>query len=141
MCQRGSLFVFGLLLLLLSFANTAHAFTITRISSSVLYRDTGASLVGAYEGYTLTNNDGVAYPDLWAASQDFVANAPVHLASNEDGLVHIGPLAAGASTTVYFYLISEPLTNPPKPAQSHTIRVYKPDNTTVASQSFSIIAD
>ena len=123
--------------LVLAWAETAHAFTITRISGSVLYRDAGAGLVGAYEGYHLTNNDGVAYADLWAASESFVGGATVHLASNEDGLVHIGPMAAGASTTVFFYLISdaENLTS-----QAHTIRVYIPGSpaVTVASQSFSI---
>jgi hypothetical protein len=94
MSQRGSVFFIGLLLLGLWFSETAHAFTITRVSGSVLYRDADAALVGAYEAYQLTNNDGVPYADLWVASQSFVNGATVHLASNEDGQVHIGPLAS-----------------------------------------------
>jgi hypothetical protein len=102
MSKRVLLQLLGLSWLVLGWASEAHAFTITRISGSVLYRDGAAGLVGAYEGYQLTNNDGMAYSDLWVASEGFATGATVHLASNEDGLVHIGPMASGASTTVYF---------------------------------------
>ena len=75
MSQRSSFFFLGLLLLGLGFTNEAHAFTITRVSAPILYRDTAKSLVGGYEAYRLTNNDGVAYPDLWASSEGFVNQA------------------------------------------------------------------
>ncbi|HKU44704.1 MAG TPA: DUF4215 domain-containing protein, partial [Polyangiales bacterium] len=128
------------LFILVSLTGTAHAFTITRVSGSILYRDGGAGLVGAYEGYRLTNDGAVARSDVWVTSEGFTGGASIQLASTEDGVQHIGPMAAGESKMAFFYLVSSAAA---ATAQSHTIRAYIPGSpaTTLASQAFSFTAE
>ncbi len=63
----------------------------------------GNDIQGMYVGYTITNTTGSEIPDVWVKLDTFSAST-VALAPNEDGVYHLGALAAGASKPVYFYL-------------------------------------
>lgn len=114
--------------------------TITRTSSSVFFLDTGNTpkLQGMYTSYQISNTGATAYPDIWVSAGSF-AGGVISLAPNEDGLFHLGPLAAGQTKTAYFYLQASGAT---ATAQTHTVSVYgtKPPTTALASQSFSMTA-
>ena len=79
--------------------------TITSVSSPVLYYDTSItpSLTGFYEGYQVVNTSGANYADLWAQAGSF-SSTSIGLAPYENGMYHVGSLAAGATTWVWFYL-------------------------------------
>jgi uncharacterized repeat protein (TIGR01451 family) len=100
----------------------APALTITRTSSPVFYMDTSITpaLQGMYVAYQVSNNDGVTYPDIWVRIDSF-AGGTITLGPNEDGLVHLGPLAPGQTRTAYFYLQASSAT---VALQTHTVRVY-----------------
>src|SRR4051812_26144531 len=133
----GLCLVFGLL-----HVEHAHAFTVTRISGSVLNTDIGKGLTCQYEGYSLTNNDATAYADVWVQSQDFGATAKIQLAtsSGEDGIQHVGPMAINATQMAFFYLCT---TANVAVAESHNIRVFNQGTTTttITTQAFSLTAE
>jgi uncharacterized repeat protein (TIGR01451 family) len=129
-------------------ASSANAATcgvdgITPISSPVFYIDTGVtpSPQGMYVGYTIKNISGSAYPDLWVKLENFTGTR-LGLASTENGIVHVGPLAAGASKTVYFYLMSSGTGNTLTASQTHTVSLYptRPDlaASNICSDPFSL---
>ena len=69
------------------------------------YEDTSSGLRGMYVGYTITNSAATTSPDVWVKLDSFTGGGGrIQLASTEDGVQHVGPLAAGASVQVYFYL-------------------------------------
>ena len=74
-------------------------------ASLTFYYDisSGNDVQGMYIGYTITNTTGSEIPDVWVKLDTFSA-ATVSLAPNDDGVYHLGALAAGASQPVYFYL-------------------------------------
>jgi uncharacterized repeat protein (TIGR01451 family) len=100
----------------------ASAIVITRTSSPIVYMDATItpSLQGMYVAYQISNNDGVNYPDIWVRIDSF-SGGVISLAPNEDGLVHLGPLAAGQTKTAFFYIQCSSVTATP---QTHTVRVY-----------------
>ncbi|MBK9312974.1 MAG: DUF11 domain-containing protein [Acidobacteria bacterium] len=61
------------------------------------------NVTDVYIGYKITNTTGAPITDLWVQLTP-CAMCNVTLSTNEDGLYHVGPLAAGAMTTVYFYV-------------------------------------
>lgn len=79
--------------------------TITSVSSPVLYYDNTITpaLAGFYEGYQVTNTSSSNYADLWAQAGSF-SSSSITLAPEENGIYHVGSLAAGATTWVWFYL-------------------------------------
>jgi uncharacterized repeat protein (TIGR01451 family) len=109
-------------------AANCSAGTITRVSSPILYIDTGITPAarGMYVGYRITNN-GPDYADLWVKLEGFTGSI-VSLSPNEDGIMHVGPLASGASKTVYFFVTATGATTA---AQPHTVSLYstRPDLT------------
>lgn len=123
-----------LVIYLLASTQTANAqpncanITVTRRSSPTVYIDTGISpsLTGFYVAYQITNNS-TSYEDLWVQVESFSGGA-VDIAPNEDGVTHVGPLANGASTTVYFYLAA----STEGTSQTHSVALYpsKPTLTT-----------
>jgi uncharacterized repeat protein (TIGR01451 family) len=124
--------------------------TITRISSpSKFYVDTGAAPsplpTGMYVGYKITNTSGTAYSDLWVKLETF-SGGIIGLGTNEDGIVHVGSLASGASTTVYVYLqaTGAPSSGNSVP-QSHTVSLYptRPDLAagSVCGDPFSLVTE
>ena len=64
----------------------------------------GNDIQGMYVGYTITNTTGSTVPDVWVKLDTFSVSTVI-LASGEDGVYHVGPLAAGQSKPVYFYLV------------------------------------
>src|SRR4051795_7382613 len=111
-----------LALMLLACSAPAFGFVITRTSSPVFYIDTSVTptLQGMYVSYQIKNDSGVNYPDIWVRADSF-GGGIVSLAPGEDGLVHLGTLAAGQTKTAYFYLQAASAT---AAAQTHTVRVY-----------------
>src|SRR5262249_21480839 len=71
------------------------------------YEDTGITpqLRGMYVGYTIKNNAATTSADIWIKLDSFPGGGRIQLGANEDGVQHVGPLAAGASKQVYFYLV------------------------------------
>ncbi|MBW4519692.1 MAG: DUF11 domain-containing protein [Scytolyngbya sp. HA4215-MV1] len=101
--------------------------TITRVSAPILYIDTGITPAprGMHVGYRITNTSGAAYSDLWVKLESFTGGV-VSLGPNEDGIMHVGPLANGASKMVYFFVTA---TGATATAQTHTVSLYatRPD--------------
>ena len=94
------------LFVLLSLLGSAFSFaqiTITRTSSPVFYLDSGASLVGMYAVYKIHNGSGTNYEDVWVDIGSF-SGGVISLASNENGLYHLGVLNNGSTKHVFFYL-------------------------------------
>src|SRR5262249_33504511 len=98
--------------------------TITRTSPSIFYNDLTNNLTSAYASYQITNTDGVDYPDVWVSIGNFTAaSGPpvVTLAANAPDAIDLGPLAAGQTTTAFFYLGSNADTTD---TQTHTVSVF-----------------
>lgn len=69
------------------------------------YEDTGTGQRGFYVGYSIKNNAASTSSDVWVKLDTFSGGGlRIGLAPNEDGVVHLGPLAAGETKQVYFYL-------------------------------------
>ncbi len=107
--------------------------TVTRISAPKFYIDDGVTpnLQGQYVGYKITNT-GTAYADLWTRLQNFTGGV-VNLSPNEDGVVHVGPLGIGQTTTVYFYLTANQVT---EVTQSHDLSLYTSNPSVGNTSSF-----
>lgn len=103
--------------------------TVNRISSPVFYIDTRSpGMYDAYVGYSITNSTGSAINDLWVKLESFTGSV-LSLSTHENGVSHVGPLANGASTTVFFYLHATGATNT---SQSHDVVLY-PSNPSLGS--------
>lgn len=141
------LFLIDMLLPQKALAASCSTGTVTRISSPGQFHidsSVSPSLTGAYVGYKITNNSGVAYSDLWVKLEGFTGGI-IGLASNEDGLVHVGYLASGNSTTVYTYLnaTNAPIRNNSS-AQEHTVNLYpsRPDLAVpICGDLFSLVTE
>ena len=111
------------------------AITITRTSSPVFYSDITNGLTDGYAAYRITTD--VAVTDCWAQIGGF-SGPNISLSTYEDGLYHLGPMAAGSSKMVYFYLHTAAVS---AGSESHTIYLYDgkpPGGTFRGSQSFSL---
>jgi hypothetical protein len=115
-------------------ACSASTFTVTRVSGPVLYLDLGESpqVSSAYEGFKIENSSGSTYTDVWVKPTGFTAGAKIQLAARENGLLHVGSMAAGAVTHAYFYLTASA---PTVGAETHTLGVYagRPDHVAAAA--------
>ncbi|MCC6625361.1 MAG: tandem-95 repeat protein, partial [Deltaproteobacteria bacterium] len=133
--------VFGISLLA-ALSTEARAIDIERVSSPIFYIDDahGDAYRGMYAGYRITNDEPVAYPNLWVKLGGFVPGANVGLAAYEDGVTTTGPLAIGESRVVFFYLAALQQKLAP---ESHTVSVYAslPLVTPVASASFALTTE
>jgi uncharacterized repeat protein (TIGR01451 family) len=138
----------GLLTVLALALAPAAAASVSSTSGSILYVDTSSNvqpnLLGNYVSYNVTNDTGSPIADAWVAIGSFTGSY-VSLAAHETGLAHLGPMAAGATRTVFFYLnvdcssfsagqcdVSTP--------QPFTVRLYsgRPTTNLLDSQSFSV---
>src|SRR5262245_35201833 len=114
--------------------------TITRTSASIFYNDLPNNLTSAYASYQITNTDGVNHPDVWATIGNFTAasgSPVVTLAPGAPGAIDLGPLAAGQTKTVFFYLGSNADTNV---TQTDTVSVFNgppASGSLLTSQDFS----
>jgi hypothetical protein len=119
---------------------TAEAFVITPTSSNTFYGDFNISpaMTAAYTSFNITNDTGAPAPDLWVSIGGFSGGA-LGLAPLEDGVFHLGALAAGDSGTAFFYLnASGPSTSP----QGYSVCVYAsaPPSTPLDCSNFSFDA-
>lgn len=117
--------VIGLFLVLAPTA--AHALTaasVTRNSAAVVYINTGTTQTGNYAAYQVTNNDGIAYDNLWVQISGLAS--PFGLVAGDSGWFQIGALPNGQSATAFFYITASAVT---ATASSHTIQVFngRPD--------------
>ncbi|HXS78019.1 MAG TPA: FG-GAP-like repeat-containing protein [Terracidiphilus sp.] len=122
--------------------------SITSTSGKVLYVDSSSNvspgLLGNYVGYTVTNDSGSDIADAWVTAGSFTGSY-VSLGLHEPGRVHVGPLANGASATIFFYLnvdcssFSAGACNVTT-AQPFSVNLYSgpPTANLVASQAFSV---
>jgi hypothetical protein len=97
--------------------------TITRISAPVFYIDTRSpGLYGTYIEYKLTNTGASDIDDLWVKLEGF-SGTLISLATNEDGVSHVGRLQPGAANSkyVYFYLKGSDPGNGSIATQSHNV--------------------
>ena len=120
----------------------------TSTSGNVIFVDTSSNqsptLQGNYLSFNVTNDTGSAIADAWVTIDSFTGSY-VGLAANENGLVHVGPMSAGATRAVYFY-VSVNCTSfsagncNVATAQPFTVHLYSgpPSTTQLGSQSFSV---
>ena len=87
------------------------------------------AVTNSYVAYQITNNTGSALSDVWVKLENFTG-AKIELAGNETGIYHVGPLANGASSNVYFFLKS---TASSGANQKHDVTVYNGNPSAVAS--------
>ena len=104
----------------LALASPAAALTVTQVSAASLQIDPTDSLTGMYEGYAIATGVGESYTDVWVTSSGF-AGPRITLASSEDGIKHIGPMAASTTKYVFFYLNASAETTA---AETHDIKIY-----------------
>jgi uncharacterized repeat protein (TIGR01451 family) len=139
--KRFLLTIVYILLASLLGSSSGVALVVTRTSSSIFYLDTSITpqLRGMYVSYQISNNDGTSYSDLWVGIDTF-SGGVISLAPNEDGFMHLGPLAPGQTKTAFFYLQASGATTVP---QTHTVRVYptRPPAAQLASASFSMTTE
>ncbi len=98
------------LLLIAAFAlcgATALSASVASTSGNVIYVDSSSNvspnLLGNYVSFLVTNDTVSTISDAWVTAGSFTGSY-VTLGVNETGKVHLGPMASGASKTVYFYL-------------------------------------
>lgn len=96
---------------------------VTRTSDSILNTDLGLAtnkLSNSYAAYRVTNNTGSAIADAWVSIGQF-SGPRIGLATYASDKSHVGPLASGASTTVFFYLKSTGATTG---TESHKVSIF-----------------
>ncbi len=135
----------------LLFAVSAQICRATSITSSwgnVIYLDTAGNvspnLLANYVSYNVTNDTGAAITDAWVTLGNFTGGF-VSLAPLENGVVHLGPMAAGATRTVYFYLTVDCSSFQSgkcniSTAQNFTVSLYSgpPATNLLGAQTFSV---
>ncbi len=97
----------------------AAAVDIDRVSSPVLYIDSGESFFGMHAGYEITNNSGADIEDLWVGTENFSGPA-ISTGDDEDGFVSLGPLADGATAYAFIYLQAAAETT----GETHDVTIY-----------------
>lgn len=107
-------------------------YTITRVSAPIVRIDTGITpaLTSAYVAYTVTNSTGATVDDLWIKLENF-GGTVLGLATNENGVAHVGTIANGATAFVPFYLTATGATST---NQTHDVGIYT-SNPSVVSQT------
>ncbi|HWX55763.1 MAG TPA: hypothetical protein VN176_14340 [Verrucomicrobiae bacterium] len=99
--------IFLMIGLLIAGTQVCSAISITSTSGTVINVDSAGNvnpnLLGNYVSYNITNDTGAPIADAWATIGNF-AGGFLSLGINENGLYHIGPMAVGATRTVFFYL-------------------------------------
>ncbi|HMO02158.1 MAG TPA: hypothetical protein PKD37_00390 [Oligoflexia bacterium] len=124
-------------------ACSSAGYTITRVSSPIIYIDTGITppLTGYYSGYKIDNASGGNVTDLWVKATNFTVSGKISLPTTENGERHSGPLNNGATKYAYFYFQASAATTS---TESHDIVLYagKPGvGTAICKTSFSATAE
>jgi len=106
---------------LLGAAAPAAALTVAPLQGPTMYVDVSDGLTSAYVGFDVTNNDGFDYADLYVALE-FFTGPMIAPAPNEDAQFRVGPLGAGETKPVYFYLSAAGATMGP---ETFSLRAYE----------------
>jgi len=123
--------LFSCLLLAPLFASEAQAaITITRTSSPVFYTDSGATGTTAttsprcnYLAFNVSSSTAIS--DTWITISSFAGTgAYLSLGGGDSGVFHAGPLAAGQSTTAFYYVCSSYTAGGVTAAQTYNINTY-----------------
>jgi len=127
------------LALLLGLVSNAAALQISRVSNTNLFIDLTLTppMECNYAAYQITNNDGVAYSNLWVTIGSFTGSV-VSLGGGDPGKFNLGTLPVNGSKPVFFFLTA---TNTTTVSQTHTISIYHgyPGlGTLVSSSNFSL---
>lgn len=122
------LWLAAILLTFAAFATEAQAaIIITRTSSPVIYTNSSVALPNSPRCNYLSFNvsSSTAISDAWVTASNF-AGVPLYLAlgGNDSGISHIGPLAAGQVTPVFFYVCSSYTGSGVTGAQTYDIKTY-----------------
>src|SRR5215831_1522574 len=137
-----------LLSLLIVSTQICSATSITTTSGNVIYVDSAGNvnpnLLGNYVSYNVTNDTGAPIADAWVTIGNFNGGF-VSLGVNENGIYHVGQLAAGATRTVFFYLDVDCSTFQAgkcnvNTAQRFVVSLYSgpPTSNLLGSQAFSV---
>jgi hypothetical protein len=112
--------------------------SVTRTSASAVYIDTGLStpITNAYASYEIQNNTGSTISDLWVKIGNF-AGPNIGLGTYSLDTHHVGALASGASTTVYFYLKASAAT---ASNETHSIVLYDGNPSVVSSTCSNVFS-
>jgi uncharacterized repeat protein (TIGR01451 family) len=111
--------VLSVLAALLGF-QSALAFTVTRVSSPVLYMDSTENLFCGYAAYRVVNTTGTPQNDVWLQVHSFTG-AVIGTAPTEDGWYRLGAMAPGDTSFAFVYLTAS--AQEPAP-QTHSATVY-----------------
>ena len=108
--------IIGFVSFLIALSSTTHAqvsdcssnsgITISSLHSDTIYLEENKTpLLNMYLGYSIANNSGVPIDDLWVKLGNFSGTGGVFsLATNENGVSHVGALANGSTKFVYFFV-------------------------------------
>lgn len=124
--KRWSGYAAFLLALVLFFAAEVQAaITATRTSGNYFYTDTSNTSPGVpkcgYVSYNVSNS--AALTDAWITISNFTGGN-LSLGGGDDGIYHVGPLAANTPTPVFYYLCSSLTGGGTAAGQSYDIKVY-----------------
>ena len=78
--------------------------TVARTSTETFVIDAAASLDSAYVSYKINTGASESFDDLWVKVENFSDVTKLDLATNEDGLFHVGALAVNTHAHIYIYL-------------------------------------
>ncbi|MDH3767553.1 MAG: hypothetical protein OES99_03770 [Gammaproteobacteria bacterium] len=95
------------------------AVDVDRVSSPVIYVDTGEGFEGMYAGYEIANNSGADIDDLWVGTENF-SGTIISNGDNENGYVSLGALANGQIAYAFIYLKATGITT----GETHDVAVY-----------------
>jgi uncharacterized repeat protein (TIGR01451 family) len=95
----------------------------TQTSSPIFYidKDTTPLLDSGYVSYRIDTPSNLSFTDLWVKADTFSDTTKLKLATNEDGVYHIGSLGTSSTANVYFYLTGATTAS----AQSYRVHLYE----------------
>ena len=103
----------------LASATALAAVEIDRVSSPVIYINSGDGYVGMHAGYQIVNNTGSDIADLWVGTENF-SGPIITTGDNENGYVALGPLADGQTAYAFPYLKATAVTT----GETHDVTIY-----------------
>ncbi|MDH5711739.1 MAG: hypothetical protein OEZ15_08770, partial [Gammaproteobacteria bacterium] len=126
--QRFSaLFLQVTLLLSMLMATDAHAaITATRTSSPVFYTNSNAATATTSPQCTYMSfdvNTTTAIVDAWV-TLDVTSSSLLSMGGGDDGIFHFGPMAAGETRAVFFYVCSSHTAKAASAAQNYSINTF-----------------
>lgn len=137
----------GLFLLTLFAPDAQAAITATRTSSPLFYTNSDAATATTspqcnYFSFDVTTT--AAIDDVWISIGNF-GGGYLSMGGNDDGLFHFGPMDAGETRAVFYYVCSSYSAKPPSATQSYDLTTYsgKPSagGSVIDVTGFTIVID